>query len=87
MPPLNNYKLEMYPKEWDAPVWKNSMQMANAWKKLKHKLLMSSQIWTEMDGQMDRDNLICPFHHSSNGGGIKIFLLQWQVSTPNIDLD
>ena len=25
-----------------------------------------------MDGPMDRGNTLCPFHHSSNGGGIKI---------------
>ena len=36
--------------------------------KIKHKLQMLSWTWTETDGS----NTICPFHHSSNCGGIKI---------------
>ena len=36
--------------------------------KLKHKLLTPSQTDDDRDGWMDT---ICPFHHSSNGGGIK----------------
>ena len=39
--------------------------------KLKHKLLTSSWRWTKMDERTDRGNIICPFHHFSNGGGIK----------------
>ena len=34
--------------------------------KLKRKLLTQ-----DGDGWTDRGNTICPFHHSSNGGGIK----------------
>ena len=50
-------------------------------KNLKHKLLMPSRKRTETGGgaggrtdgaggRTDRGNTICPFHHSSSGGGI-----------------
>ena len=39
--------------------------------KVKRKLLTPSRMQTETDGQTDRGNTICPFHHSSKGGGIK----------------
>ena len=37
--------------------------------KLQPKLLTPSRMQTETDGRMDRRNNICPFYHSSNGGG------------------
>ena len=38
-------------------------------KNLKRKLLTSD---ADGDGRTERCNTICPFYHSSNGGGIKV---------------
>ena len=48
--------------------------------KLKYKLLKPEKLVkianaisdADGDGRMDRGYTICPFHHSSNGGGINI---------------
>ena len=40
--------------------------------KLKRILLTPSRTGTKTSGRTDRGNTICPFHHSSNSGGIKI---------------
>ena len=48
--------------------------------KLKHKLLMLD---ADVDIQTDRGNIICPkFYHSSNGRGIKIYIVGTYQNCP-----
>ena len=53
----SNVRLEVCPKDTDAPAWKTWTQIANAvcWRR-----------------QTDRGNTIYPCHNSSSGGGIKM---------------
>ena len=63
--------------------------------KLKRKLLTPSWMRTETDRWMDRGNSICPFHHSSNGRGIKkstlsgarkkMKLYLWQYNSQSVE--
>ena len=63
----NQEKLEMHPK--DTPATKPLMQITNAGHERR---------WTET--LTDRGNTICPFHHSSNGGGI--IIMKASITTP-----